>query len=80
MFSKAVVIATLMALASARFGQEGLVQDQIAALSDFGEPGQAATLAGQSPGVLLGGANACDKVSHLYVAFRISLEMPKTSC
>lgn len=62
MFSKALVIATVVALAAARFGQEGLVQEQIAALSDFGEPGQAATLAGQSPGVLLGGANACDKV------------------
>lgn len=62
MFAKAVVIATIVAVASARFGQEGLVQSQIAALSDFGEPGQAATLAGQSPGVLLGGANACDKV------------------
>lgn len=62
MFSKALVIATVVALAAARFGQEGLVQAQISALSDFGSPGQAATLAGQSPGVLLGGANACDKV------------------
>lgn len=58
----ALVIATVVALVAARFAQEGLVQQQIAALFDFGEPGQAVTLAGQSPGVLLGGANACDKV------------------
>lgn len=62
MFSKVIVIATVVAIAQARFGQEGLIQDQIQALSDFGEPGAAATLAGQSPGVLLAGANACDKV------------------
>lgn len=62
MFSKALIVAAIVALAQARFGQEQLVADQISALSDFGEPGAAATLAGQSPGVLLGGANACDKV------------------
>lgn len=63
MFSKTVVIASLVALATARFGQENLVQDKIAALSGFGAPGQAATLASQSPRVLLDGASACDKVS-----------------
>ncbi len=63
MQSKAIILAALLAFAEARFGQEGLVQNAIQALSDFGSPGEAATLAGQTPGVLLGGANACDKVS-----------------
>lgn len=62
MFSKTIIVATFVALAHARFGQEGLVQAQVQALSDFGEPGAAGTLAGQTPGVLLAGANACDKV------------------
>jgi hypothetical protein len=61
MYTKAVILS-FAALAAARFGQEGLVQAAIQALSDFGNPGEAATLAGQTPGVLLGGANACAKV------------------
>lgn len=63
MYSKIVFVAALMASVEARFGQEGAVQGAISALGNFGEPGQAATLAGASPGVLLGGANACAKVS-----------------
>jgi len=62
MRTTAIAIAALAAIAEARFGQEGLVQNAIQALSDFGNPGEAATLAGQTPGVLLAGANACDKV------------------
>lgn len=62
MQSKAIILSALLALAEARFGQEGLVQNAIQGLSSFGKPGQAATLAGQTPGVLLGGANACAKV------------------
>ncbi|KAH8898209.1 hypothetical protein GQ53DRAFT_711364 [Thozetella sp. PMI_491] len=63
MQSKAVILAALVAFAQARFGQEGLVQNSIQALSDFGKPGEAATLAGQTPGVLLAGASACAKLS-----------------
>jgi len=62
MYTKAVLVAALLAVAEARFGQEGLVQNAIQALGQFGNPGQAATLAGQTPGVLLGGANACAKL------------------
>lgn len=65
MYSKLSAIAALVALVEARFGQEGLVQNKISALSNFGNPGQAATLAGASPGVLLAGANACAKVNLL---------------
>lgn len=68
MQSKAFIFAAIVAFADARFGQEGLVQNAIQGLSAFGNPGQAATLAGQTPGALLGGANACAKVrspSHL---------------
>lgn len=63
MQSKALILAALVAFTEARFGQEGLVQSAIQGLSTFGQPGQAATLAGQTPGVLLAGANACAKVS-----------------
>jgi hypothetical protein len=69
MYSKLAVVAALLAFAEARFGQEGAVQGAISALGNFGNPGQAATLAGASPGVLLGGANACAKVSTFDVLF-----------
>ncbi|OIW25342.1 hypothetical protein CONLIGDRAFT_583125 [Coniochaeta ligniaria NRRL 30616] len=62
MQSKAFIIAAIMAFAEARFGQEGSVQASIQALSAFGNPGEAPTLAGQTPGVLLAGANACAKL------------------
>lgn len=60
--SKTIILSALLAFAEARFGQEGLVQNAISGLGDFGNPGEAATLAGATPGSLLGGANACDKV------------------
>ncbi|OAA59885.1 hypothetical protein SPI_06083 [Niveomyces insectorum RCEF 264] len=63
MLAHTVLIAAIAALAEARFGQEGLVQATIQGLSNFGNPGQAATLAGQTPGVLLAGANACAKLA-----------------
>ena len=63
MYSKLAVVAALLAFAEARFGQEGSVQSTISALGNFGNPGEAATLAGGTPGVLLAGANACAKVS-----------------
>ncbi len=61
--SKTFVITALLALAEARFGQEQAVASIVSALSSFGQPGQAATLAGATPGVLLAGANACDKLT-----------------
>jgi hypothetical protein len=63
MYTKAAALAILVAVAEARFGQEGLIQNLIQGLNAFGQPGQAGTLAGQSPGVLLAGANSCAKVS-----------------
>jgi len=62
MYSKTFIIAALAAVGQARFGREGLVQASVQALSDFGAPGAAGTLAGQTPGVLLAGASACAKV------------------
>ncbi|KAK3687699.1 hypothetical protein B0T22DRAFT_405552 [Podospora appendiculata] len=63
MQSKILVLAALSAMAQARFGVEGAAQAGIQALSAFGAPGAAGTLAGQTPGVLLAGANACAKLS-----------------
>ncbi|KAK3317686.1 hypothetical protein B0T19DRAFT_296306 [Cercophora scortea] len=63
MLSKIVLIAALLAGVDARFGKEGAAQQGIQDLGNqFGSPGVAATLAGQSPGVLLAGANACAKL------------------
>lgn len=62
MFSKTFVLVALAAIGEARFGREGLVQASVQALSDFGAPGAAGTLAGQTPGVLLAGASPCAKV------------------
>lgn len=60
--SKTFFISALLAIAEARFSQEGAAQSAISALGSFGNPGEAATLAGATPGVLLAGANACAKV------------------
>ncbi|VBB84287.1 Putative protein of unknown function [Podospora comata] len=62
MQTKTLLLATLASVASARFGQEGLVQSVIQALGAFGPPGAAGTLAGQTPSVLLAGASACAKL------------------
>ncbi|KAM7203536.1 hypothetical protein V8F33_002156 [Rhypophila sp. PSN 637] len=62
MFSKTFVLVALAAIGEARFGREGLVQASVQALSDFGAPGAAGTLAGQTPSVLLAGASACAKL------------------
>ncbi|KAK1752188.1 hypothetical protein QBC47DRAFT_433163 [Echria macrotheca] len=56
-------LASMMTTSEARFGREGLIQGMVQALSDFGTPGAAGSLAGQTPGVLLAGANACAKLS-----------------
>lgn len=63
MYSHIVVVAASLAAVDARFGQEGTVQAIISGLGNFGKPGEAPTLAGATPGVLLAGANACAKVS-----------------
>lgn len=62
MLSKTTAIAALVAIAEARFGREQEPVAAVAALSNRGNPGEAATLGGRVPGVLLAGANACDKV------------------
>jgi hypothetical protein len=62
MFSKALLISLVIAYVEARFGQE---QVPIAAISAVqgGDPGAAATIAGATISDLLGGANACAKLS-----------------
>ncbi|KKA30577.1 hypothetical protein TD95_001114 [Thielaviopsis punctulata] len=60
--SKTFILSTLLAFAEARFGQEQIPVPAIAALSNFGSPGEAATLAGAVPGVLLASANPCAKL------------------
>lgn len=60
--SKAFLVSALIAYAEARFGQEQTPVQFITALSNFGNPGEAATLAGGVPGVLLAAANPCAKL------------------
>lgn len=60
--SKLLTVVFLAALAEARFSQEQVPVSKVSALSDFGNPGEAASLAGAVPGVLLAAANPCDKV------------------
>jgi hypothetical protein len=64
-FTKLAIISAVIAYVEARFGQEGLLNGGIGALNAIGEPGQAATLGGQVPGVLLAGAGPCAKVSRI---------------
>lgn len=59
---KAFIIAAIVAYVEARFDQEQIPVAAIAALSSFGQPGQAATLAGQVPGSLLAAASSCAKL------------------
>ncbi|KAI1502555.1 hypothetical protein F5X99DRAFT_158399 [Biscogniauxia marginata] len=63
MYTKATILSALLAAAEARFGQEQVPVADIQALSNFGNPGQAATLAGSVPGVLLAAADPCDKLT-----------------
>ncbi|KAG7287410.1 hypothetical protein NEMBOFW57_006921 [Staphylotrichum longicolle] len=62
MQTKSVILVAFATLGQARFGQEGAIQNIIQGLSAFGPAGAAGTLAGQTPGVLLAGANACAKL------------------
>lgn len=64
MMSKSIIVVALMAYAEARFGQEQVPVSAVSSLSNFGNPGEAATLAGGIPGSLLAAANPCDKVGH----------------
>ncbi|POS72472.1 hypothetical protein DHEL01_v209133 [Diaporthe helianthi] len=59
---KSVILTALVAYAEARFSQEQVPVPAVSALSNFGNPGEAATLAGAIPGSLLAAANPCDKV------------------
>ncbi|KAI1774508.1 hypothetical protein F4818DRAFT_442010 [Hypoxylon cercidicola] len=63
MYTKATLISAILAVAEARFGQEQTPVSAITSLSNFGNPGEAATLAGSVPGVLLAAANPCDKLT-----------------
>ncbi|KAI1089432.1 hypothetical protein F5B19DRAFT_467498 [Rostrohypoxylon terebratum] len=63
MYTKATLISALLAVAEARFGQEQIPVAGVQSLSNFGNPGEAATLAGSVPGVLLAAANPCDKLT-----------------
>ncbi|KAI1334514.1 hypothetical protein F5Y15DRAFT_429348 [Xylariaceae sp. FL0016] len=63
MYTKATLISAILAVAEARFGQEQVPVAAISALTDFGSPGDAGTLSGQVPGVLLAAANPCDKLT-----------------
>ncbi|KAI1463139.1 uncharacterized protein F4812DRAFT_285439 [Daldinia caldariorum] len=64
MYTKTAFISALLAVAEARFGQEQTPVADIQALGQFGNPGEAATLAGGVPGVLLAAADPCAKLSH----------------
>lgn len=63
MYTKVAIVSALLAIAEARFAQEQVPVADISALSNFGQPGEAPTLAGQVPGVLLAAADPCDKLS-----------------
>ncbi|RWA05121.1 hypothetical protein EKO27_g9983 [Xylaria grammica] len=63
MYTKVVLTSALLAIAEARFGQEQTPVADISALSNFGQPGEAPTLAGAVPGVLLAAADPCAKLS-----------------
>ncbi|KAI8950577.1 hypothetical protein F4801DRAFT_579257 [Xylaria longipes] len=63
MYTNVALASILLAVAEARFGQEQVPVADISALSNFGQPGEAPTLAGAVPGVLLAAADPCAKLS-----------------
>ncbi|KAI1131820.1 hypothetical protein F5Y10DRAFT_35635 [Nemania abortiva] len=63
MYTKVALTAALLAVAEARFAQEQIPVSFITALRNFGQPGQADTLAGAVPGVLLAAADPCAKLT-----------------
>lgn len=67
MLMRSALIVSLATLIVARFGEEkgkGAIA-AIASLGDFGKPGEAATLSGQSIQFLLAAANPCDSREYL---------------
>lgn len=62
MFSCAVLVTVLAAIAEARFGQEQIPIAAIQAVTSGGGPGVAATLAGSAISTLLAAANPCAKL------------------
>ncbi|KAI4594491.1 hypothetical protein KJ359_008280 [Pestalotiopsis sp. 9143b] len=63
MYAKIATISALVAVAQARFGQEQVPVSAVSSLSNFGNPGEAATLAGGIPGSLLAAADPCAKLT-----------------
>ncbi|KAI0170089.1 hypothetical protein BJ166DRAFT_562338 [Pestalotiopsis sp. NC0098] len=63
MYAKIATISALVAVAQARFGQEQIPVSAVSSLSNFGNPGEAATLAGGIPGSLLAAADPCAKLT-----------------
>lgn len=63
MYTKAALISAILAVAEARFSQEQIPVSAVTALSNFGNPGEAATLGGAVPGVLLAAADPCAKLT-----------------
>ncbi|KAI0108917.1 hypothetical protein GGR51DRAFT_113821 [Nemania sp. FL0031] len=63
MYTKVALTSALLAVAEARFAQEQIPVSFITALRNFGQPGQADTLAGAVPGVLLAAADPCAKLT-----------------
>ncbi|TRX91401.1 hypothetical protein FHL15_007625 [Xylaria flabelliformis] len=63
MHTKVALASILLAVAEARFSQEQIPVADIQALGNFGKPGEAPTLAGAVPGVLLAAADPCAKLS-----------------
>ena len=61
MFTKAIALAALLAVAQARFGQEQVPIPAIAAVKG-GSPGVAQTIAGAAISDLLAATNACNKL------------------
>ncbi|KAK1676406.1 hypothetical protein BDP55DRAFT_693207 [Colletotrichum godetiae] len=61
-YSKILLISAVLATVEARFGQEQVPVQAVSSLQ-AGNPGEAATLAGGIPGVLLAAADPCDKLT-----------------
>jgi len=64
--TKSFLLSIAIAYVEARFGQEQIPISAISAVQG-GDPGAAATIAGAAVSDLLGGANACAKVSQSHL-------------
>lgn len=63
MSQKTTILFSLLAVATARFGQEQVPVAAVQALSNRGQPGASGTLSGAVPGVLLAAADPCAKLT-----------------